>query len=351
MLRVPNDVVSLSNTADSFKPYNVADALGDTTPTVPPPPAPKGCGVIGMIIMIVVMVVVTIFTAGAMLAAVAPAISGFGGIMAAGAGALTGGFAVAGVGTLSLTFAGGAIAAAAGSVASQLVGMAIGAQDKFDWKGVATAAIGGGITAGLSAAGAANAVKEGTQAASMLSRFGSAVGKFGAVGNAVAGSALSQGLAVATGLQSKFSWKDLAIAAISAPVKDFAGSVAGSASSKVLGNAGGAYFGDFIGNVAAGYVSKAIGGKIKAEQVWTDAFGNALGSALTGKTAVPDYGGGSVLNRISSSLDNFGTRNFGVLHAVAQARATPELTKNPGTGDGSNRATRLTRPPTTACAS
>jgi hypothetical protein len=68
VLRVPNQVVSLGNTANSFKPYSVSQAIGDTTPTQPSPPAPSGggggCGVLGMILVIIVAIVVTIYTAG-----------------------------------------------------------------------------------------------------------------------------------------------------------------------------------------------------------------------------------------------------------------------------------------------
>lgn len=37
VLRIPNEVVSLSNTATSFKPFDVQDAIGDTTPVQPMP--------------------------------------------------------------------------------------------------------------------------------------------------------------------------------------------------------------------------------------------------------------------------------------------------------------------------
>ena len=56
-LRVPNEVVSMRNDAGSFKPFDVREVIGDTTPTQPAPPAPKpkkkGCGVLGQILVIV----------------------------------------------------------------------------------------------------------------------------------------------------------------------------------------------------------------------------------------------------------------------------------------------------------
>jgi hypothetical protein len=100
-LRIPNEVVSLSNSSTSFKPFDVRQAIGDTTPTQPAPkPKKSGCGILGMILVIIVAIVVTVFTAGA---ALAPAGSSFGTIMGTGFGAMTGGAAGA---SAALTAAG-----------------------------------------------------------------------------------------------------------------------------------------------------------------------------------------------------------------------------------------------------
>jgi len=63
-LRIPNEVVLLSNTASSFKPFDVSDAIGDTTPTqaMPPVSKKKGCGIIGQIIVAIVVIVVAYYT-------------------------------------------------------------------------------------------------------------------------------------------------------------------------------------------------------------------------------------------------------------------------------------------------
>jgi hypothetical protein len=65
VLHLPNSVVSVSNSANSFKPYDVNAVIGDATPTQPaPPPASQGgCGVLGMVLMIIAAIVVTIYTA------------------------------------------------------------------------------------------------------------------------------------------------------------------------------------------------------------------------------------------------------------------------------------------------
>jgi hypothetical protein len=86
---------------------------------------------LGQIIMMVVAVAVTAW--------IAPWATG---LIAANFGAL---------GAVGAAVVGGAIAGAAGSIASQVVGIGIGAQSGFNWKGVAMGAIGGAIGGGMGA--------------------------------------------------------------------------------------------------------------------------------------------------------------------------------------------------------
>ena len=316
-LRIPNRVVSLSNSSDSFKPFNAADVLGDLTPTQKPK-APKGCGMLGMIIMIVVMVVVTIFTAGAAAPGAASLLAaagttGAGAVFSAGLAVLSGSAVAAGsIGLGAAMFAAG-IGAAAGSIVSQGVGIAIGNQDKFDWKQVGISALTAGVTAGLG--GIATGVAKGVQMSKFLTNTGKFLNAIGKAGQAAVGSALSQGLAVATKMQSSFSWNQVAVAAISAPVKDFVGGVVGGAA----GNMGrvGAFLGDFAGNVATGYVAREFGGKMTSEQVWADAFGNAIASSIVDLAAKDEEFTGddtmSIGARIAARTDHFWERNFGAL--------------------------------------
>ena len=139
------DVPARANTTnqhDQFKPMNLAQVIGDTTPTLPfvPPPPEAGCNPIASIIMIVVAVVVTIYTAGAAASLFATgSATGIGGATVASTGlsALAGGGAVAGATVAGATLGtaaaiGGAVVGGfVGSVASQLVGKAIGAVDSF----------------------------------------------------------------------------------------------------------------------------------------------------------------------------------------------------------------------------
>ena len=67
MLSLPNTVGTVHNTGSTFKPYNVATVLGDTSPyTVPPSASSSNCAQIGIIIAaVLVAVLVTVVTAGA----------------------------------------------------------------------------------------------------------------------------------------------------------------------------------------------------------------------------------------------------------------------------------------------
>jgi YD repeat-containing protein len=189
-LIVPAGVQRSSNTAATFNPYDPLDALGDTSPTTPKPQAAgkkKKCGgVFGTILLVIIAVAVTIITQGATLEAF-PTI--FGSSTAAGAAA-------------------GAAGAAAGSIASQGFGLATGLQDRFSWKGVALAAISGGVSGGAAA--------QFGEGATVGNQF---------VGNALRGAAtnsLTQGIGIVTGLQDKFDWAGLAAAGVGSGLEGWA---------------------------------------------------------------------------------------------------------------------------------
>lgn len=66
LLVIPNQHTQTFNGAESFKPYNESEILGNVNPDpIPNPPPKKSCSPIAMIVMAVVAVVVTIYTAGA----------------------------------------------------------------------------------------------------------------------------------------------------------------------------------------------------------------------------------------------------------------------------------------------
>ena len=208
-LVMPVGVVKSAHNAGTVKPYSPGETQGDLNPTTPYPQTGgkkgKKCGVLGAILLVVVAVAVTLATAGAAAAALTPGLSLGSGISAAfSAGGLAAATTAAGatIGT-GTVIAAGVIGAAAGSIASQAVGVATGIQEKFSWKNVAISALSAGITAGL-----------GDKA---LNAFGSVKSSALQAGlRAAAGSAITQGISVATGLQPKFSWAGVAASGVGA---------------------------------------------------------------------------------------------------------------------------------------
>jgi len=192
-LTIPAGVIKNTHNAGTFKPYDPLEALGDTSPTSPaiPKPPRRGnkCGMFGAVLLVVVAVAVTIATKGAFAKFAGGVLKGvFGAAAAAKMGA-------------TATVIGGAMAGATASAVSQGVGLATGIQDRFSWKGVAMAGIGGGVGGALSGIDAFGT-------ASGIARFGSDVVR-GALG-----SAIGQGIGVATGLQRKFDWAGVAAAGV-----------------------------------------------------------------------------------------------------------------------------------------
>jgi hypothetical protein len=161
--------------------------------------------------MIAIAVAVTAITAGAAVAALTPGLTLLGGISTFAAGS-------ASLGTM---VAAGAIGGALGSIASQGFGVAIGQQSKFDWKGVAMGALSGAISAGVAKFGALAQVGKLGNKLGALSRIGNLLhggGFLGGAARGLVGSALSQGIGVATGLQDKFDFAGVAGAALAGGV-------------------------------------------------------------------------------------------------------------------------------------
>jgi hypothetical protein len=272
-INIPTKVGGIHNNAGTFKPYDPSKVIGNTAPNLPVPQSDDDdCGGFGQIVMIVVAVVVAYFVGPEVLEAFGTATTTAGGLTLSGTAATSLVEAGAATWTTGSLVAAGAAGAAAGSVASQLVGNALGIVDGFSWKAVALAAISGGVGAGV------GSLAGGT---GPLSGYG-----FGATAlRGAIGSALTQGIAVATGLQDHFDWKGVAARAIGAGV--------GSVVSQELGitdstgvktvayrNAG---FGEQLfkstltGLTAGATTAVLRGGRVDITRVASDAFGNALG--------------------------------------------------------------------------
>src|SRR5690606_31904568 len=207
VLTLPTNVVRTQFNAATLKAYDPAQALGDLAPTSPVPVEPVqeskkggGCGIVGKILLAVVAVAVAAFAAPAIIGAASVGAAGAPGFVAAsGLTGLLGGSTVA-AGSFAAVAAGvvgGAAAGALGSVVSQAAGLATGIQDKFNWRGVALAAIGGGIGGGFGAGGVLGGSDPLTAAARALVISGA-----------------NQGIGLATGLQSKFDFAGVAAAGV-----------------------------------------------------------------------------------------------------------------------------------------
>jgi hypothetical protein len=270
-LKIPK-VVRNTNTSTSYGVYEPSKIIGNTSPEValpPPPPAPKGgCGVVGQLIMVVVAVWVTYVTAGAAGTAIGSSLGAFSGAAA------------------------GAVGATVGSIASQTVGVAIGAQQKFSWKQVGLAALGGAVggaingipQAGIEGAFGSNGV------AGLLDISAKASPYLSAAVNSVATNVMTQGIGVATKMQEKFNWRSVAASALAAPVAKYIGDTmfGAPAQGASLG------FGERVSrNLVNGVVSQRVrmaitrSGKMDYASIAADAFGNALGQGVVDAMSAP----------------------------------------------------------------
>lgn len=268
-LNIPNRVSTIHNDNTTFRPFDPTAIRGDMTPSQKLPPPKKG-NLFKQLLMVVVIVLATILTAGA--AAMAMGVSGS--IWSAGLGVISGGLAGGATGALASFAVGGsslgiagtmALAAAGGSIVGQSAGVAMGVQDKFSWTQVGLSAVSAGITTG--AAGV---------------NFG--VGQTeNAIVRAAIANAVTQGVGVVTGLQSRFSWAGVASAAVGAGIQEAASKPLGEAFASTFKDSPGvASFATHLttGLIAGSVVAVMRGGKVAIQQVALDAFDTALGKSL-----------------------------------------------------------------------
>ncbi|WP_217538288.1 DUF6531 domain-containing protein [Vibrio metschnikovii] len=272
-LVIPNQHTQTYNGAESFKPYNESEVLGNVNPDpIAPPPPKKSCNPVAMIVMAVVAVVVTVYTAGAA-AGVMGGVVGTTGTAATGTavlgGAAIGGTAVAGGAVVGASVGAGmaaaAIGGAVGAAAAQLVGMAMGVVDEFSWESVALGGLAAGATAGLGNIG-----------------FGEAIaGANNTVGQSMANSAASYATnyvgSKALGQDVSFSWKNLAASVVGAGLSTKLNLHLGL--DKAVPDSAKSLFGGTATGFAGAAASSAIRGESfgdNAGRMMTDAFGNSL---------------------------------------------------------------------------
>jgi len=336
-LIIPNKVHNAHNNTSTYKVYDPNEAIGDTSPTAARPPKKNGCGVLGAILVVVVAIAVSYF-AGPEIIHAAQAV--LGGIASSGAVAAGSFGAVAG------GIVGGAATGALASVVSQGVGLAVGAQDSFSWKGVALSALGAGISGGLGATGLFGSI----------AKNGFEVGKLGiksafadAMVRSALGSAATQGIGVATHLQDDFDWAGVAGAALGAGLssqvnvggfggnvlRSTAGGLANAASRSVIN---GTDFGDNIVAALPDMIANTIGNLV-ADAVAGDGkprSSSREGSSSGGVTALQDVGPVQVGPIDMSALDDL---NFQLVLSgdggSAIAGGNPLSGPGPGMPDGS----------------
>ncbi|PSJ42216.1 polymorphic toxin-type HINT domain-containing protein [Allosphingosinicella deserti] len=263
-LTIPAGVMKNTHNASTFKPYDPAEAMGETSPTTPKPQTQKSnkCGVFGQILLIAVAVAVSVYTGGALAGTLGNALGStfLGGVAA------------------------GAVGGAVGSIASQGLGVATGIQQGFSWKGVALAAIGGAV------GGAMKGVDVFGKADVGLVKLGNDVAR-GAISNVA-----SQGIGIATTLQSKFDWTGVAIGGVVAGAVGLAnrtvaglgvGALAGSeqASRPSFGNMANQAISGAAGALAGGAARSLATGTSFGDNVLAalpDVIGSTIGNALAG---------------------------------------------------------------------
>ncbi|WEJ99469.1 MAG: LysM peptidoglycan-binding domain-containing protein [Candidatus Sphingomonas phytovorans] len=241
-LSIPNKVTNFHNTSETFRVYNPGEAIGDAMPTLPaaptmpapPPPKKNGCGILGAILLAAVAVAVTLV--------IKVPVSKFFGTLFSAAGASTATAATAG------SIVGATATGAIASAVSQGVGIATGIQDKFSWKAVALAGISAGIGEGLGQVG--------------FLKDASGIGKnIQDVARGALGNAATQGIAVATRLQTRFDWSGVAVGAV------------------VSGVNGATNFGGFEGRLVSGVLGAIAGGATRS-LIDGSSFGDNVIAAL-----------------------------------------------------------------------
>jgi len=272
-LTVPSRVINARNTASTYRVYDPAEALGNLAPA-PNSRKGAGCGGTGQILVAIIAAVVAFVAAPYIVAALAtnPAVTAAS-LSKAGAiaSAVSSGAVSAG------TAAGGlALAGAAGSLAGQGVGVLTGIQDRIDWRSVGMSALSGGVNSGLTSilgpvgngfgAGAVRAL----QASAITQGLGVATGlqaKFDWVGLATAGLQGGVGSVVANS-----SWLNTSIPATDNPLSPASlvnaltpGLAGGITAAAVRSAATGTDFGDNLRSVLPDVIGSTIGNALAAK--------------------------------------------------------------------------------------
>lgn len=286
-LILPTGVTKNTHNADTFRPYDPQEAIGDLSPNTSPKPKKGKCGVLGQIFLAVVAVAVTL-------------------LLTPASGA---------------TFGQVLLGAIGGNLASQGVGLATGIQDKFSFKSLALTAVSAGVTAGI-----------GDKFAPFGAVTDKTAGSLTAIANATAkgalASAITQGIGVATGLQNKFSWAGVAAAGVAAGVGY---GLNHSLQLTDLASAGGRSISNIVGHTAVGAASlfasaatrSAIEGSSFGDNILAglpDVIGQVIGRAVGGALRKPTLVD-RALKVVQNREETFGDFDLGRQIQIAQGAA------------------------------
>ena len=156
-----------------------------------------------------------------------------------------------------------------GSIVSQGLGIAIGEQNSINWGGVALSAIGGGVSAGVASIPGLNSAS-----------IGSAAGIAQAAARGVISGAVTQGIGVATGLQSSIDWAGVATSGVGAGV---GAGIGGSSFGRSLGQFGDQLVSGTAGAIASAATRSVLTGTDFGTNVLAtlpQAIGNTIGNAV-----------------------------------------------------------------------
>lgn len=205
--------------------------------------------------------------------------AGFMQTMAAGMGVMTGGVVGGAVGAAAAAAAAGSALGVAGTMAVAAAAGSIASQAV----GLATGTIDSFSWKSVALSALSSGVTAGLGGGIASSVHGATGSTFlAAAAQAAVANAVSQGIGVVTGLQPKFDWRGVAASAVGAGVGAVVGDALGM-SSRAFQNAGFAeQFGKRLltGLAAGAATAVARGGKVAVQQVAVDAFGNALGHSI-----------------------------------------------------------------------
>ena len=299
--------------------------------TTPNMPMPSSGGGCGGVGTVLMLVVAVAVTVYTAGLMAPAAAAGTAGAAGAGAGAAG---AAAGTGSLSATMSAGIGALAKGSIGFVGGAIAAGAGSIASQViGMATGAIDSFSWKGVALSAISGGVSTGVASfATPASLLAEPIVR-GAVVNAVA-----QGIGVVTGLQKQFSWRAVAASGVGAAAGDAVGEAIRSAIGEGL-------ISRFASGFAGGLTTAALGsGRVGVQQVATDAFGTVLGldlasAASSGGTEVTSTTGDFArMNRVHDAAEvsqNTSQQGFR-LEEIAQqnerARADAMYGRNTGIG-------------------